>query len=91
MARPSSNPKTKQLNPHDAFTIPGGLDIEGRLEFKPPEDPDAKRHRLRHEVWSFWVKEASTYIVALLVLLMTAAYCFWILFFKAGTDLEERR
>jgi hypothetical protein len=90
MARPSSDPKPKQVKLRDEFIVPAGFDIEGKLEFKPPEDPDAKRHRLRKEVWSFWVKEALTYIVALIILLMTAVYCFWVLL-KPGTTLEERK
>jgi hypothetical protein len=90
MARPSSSSRSKEQKPAESVTIPAGFALEGKLEFKPPEDMEERRHRLRKDAWSFWVKEASVYLVALLVLLMTTAYCFWVLL-RPGAAKEERQ
>jgi hypothetical protein len=82
--------RAKAVEPPQSLTVPAGTQIEGQWTFKPAEAPADRQHRLRKEAWSFWVKEASTYIVALLILLVTAVYCFSVLL-KPGATLEERR
>jgi hypothetical protein len=39
---------------------------------------------------SFWIKEASVYIVALAILVVTTAYCFWVLW-HPGLAKEDRQ
>jgi hypothetical protein len=86
-ARPSSG--SRQQKPGQQLTIPGGFDVEGELKFKPHEDPEERRHRLRKDAWSFWVKEALAYIVALIIVLITAVYCSWALWHPVTS--EERQ
>jgi hypothetical protein len=72
MARPSS--RSKQETPARSFTFPGDAVVE-EFRIRSPENDLERKHRLR--------KEASIYIVALLIIVVTAIYCFWVLFHPA--------
>ena len=66
MARPSDSRRSR--NPVQSFTFPTGSIVEGELKLRPRRDRARRTHRLRKEIWSFWVKEASTYLVAFSIL-----------------------
>lgn len=88
MANPSGAEETDQSGTEIAF--PKGSVVEGEWRIKPPEKPAEAAHRRRKENWSFWVKEASTYLVALLILLGTAVYCFWVLI-QRDPPLDDKK
>jgi hypothetical protein len=88
MARPASRKEIEE--PFQILSIPRGSTIEGEWKVRPPESAAERRHRLRKDAWSFWVKEASTYIVALLVMVSTTVYCLWALF-QPGLSREDRQ
>ncbi len=72
------------------FSFPKGSVYEGEWRVRPPEKPADAAHRRRNENWSFWVKEAPAYFLAILVLSGTAIYCFWILV-QRNPPLEEKK
>ena len=86
MARPKPEPQ----RPTDFASVvyPGNMEVEATL--KSPEDKVERAHRLRKDIWSFWIKEALTYVVALIILLTTAVYCFWVLW-HSGSGIEEKK
>lgn len=69
--------------------IPEGFVKEGKIEFRPPESPDERRHRLRKDFWSFAVKDLLSYAVALSVLTAASAYSLVVLW-RSGSRPEER-
>ena len=81
-------PSGGKLSPDQFF--PDGAIIEGEWRVKPPEKPAEAAHRRRKENWSFWVKDVSTYVVALLVILATAVYCFRTLI-RVDPPLDEKK
>jgi hypothetical protein len=86
MSQPSRRSK-EQKTPRQ-YIVPGGTVLEGGI--RPEETAEERKHRLKKDVWSFWVKEALAYIVALFILGITAVYCFWVLFHPASSK-EERQ
>jgi len=85
---PESSPRPKQRRPAKGFFIPDGV-VEGEWKIRPREDRNEKKHRLWKDARSFWIKEASVYLFALLMLSTTAVYCFWVLFSPASSQ-EDR-
>ena len=61
-----------------------------KAEINTPEHHSERSHRLRKENWSFWVKDVSTLVMALLILLATAIYCFWTLI-RTDPPLDEKK
>lgn len=62
-----------------SLSLPKGSVIE-ELRVRSPQKKEDREHRLRMESRSFWIKEAPVYLIAILLLLGTALYCFWTLF-----------
>jgi len=85
MARPAS--RAKKQEDIGSIVIPQGMAV--KAEIKSPEDKAEKFQRLKMEVWSFWIKEALVYVFALVILLTTAVYCFWVLW-HPGSSMEEK-
>jgi hypothetical protein len=88
MARPSR--AAKKQTDFNSIVVPQGVTIEGELKFKPHEDDQEKIHRIRTDARSFWIKEAPVYIVALMILITTATYCFWVLW-HPGFAKDDRQ
>lgn len=87
---PQSPRRSRERKPNQAYNFPEGFVAEGKLEFKPPETAPERNYRLRKDFWSFFIKEALVYIVALLILSMTTVYCLWTLW-RSDAPLEERK
>ena len=86
MPTPSGSKKSTQRG--QEFSFPAGAVIDVRV--KPPEKSAEAAHRRRKANWSFWVKDVSTYVVALLIILATAIYCFWTLI-RTEPPLDEKK
>jgi len=89
MARPARGPR-KTAGLSQPFTIPEGFEIADELSYKPPENEDDRRHRLKRDVWSFWVKEASASLIAVVALLILCGFCAVALFHPRATPGDRQ-
>ncbi len=86
MTKPASGtPKQAKVT---QILAPSDMEVEAK--FKSREDKVERAHRLRKDIWSFWIKEALTYVVALVVLLTAAVYCFRVSW-HPGSGFEEKK
>jgi hypothetical protein len=87
MARSSG--RARKVQPTGSVIIPLGMEpVEFRLQ--RIEDEAEKRQRLRKDFLSFLVKDPLTYAIAILLIIVAAAYCVWALW-QPGLPREDRQ